>query len=68
MDDKNETLQEQGDMPRIIVTVKKSAGNDMVGDCWTTTKIFDWNTPIGQVYETMKKLGGWDIVIPLEQD
>jgi len=60
--------EEKCDMPRIIVTVKKSAGNDTVGDCWTTTKIFAYNTPIGEVYKTMKNLGGWDIIIPLEQN
>ena len=54
-------------MSRIIVMIKKSIGNEMVGETSITTKEYDSNTPIGQVYKEMTELGNWDIVIPLFQ-
>ena len=54
-------------MSNIIVIIKKSQGNEMVGETSTTAKEYDSNTPIGQVYKEMSELGNWDIVMPLYQ-
>ena len=54
-------------MSIIIVSIKNSQGNEMVGETSTTTKEYDSNTPIGQVFKEMSELGNWDIIVPLHQ-
>lgn len=55
-------------MSDIVVLTKKSAGNDTVGDIHTVVRTFDREMRLWQVYETMKELGSWDIIIPRSQD
>ncbi len=54
-------------MKELVVLTKHSAGNDTVGDIQTIVRTFTRDTPLGQVYDEMKELGSWDIVIPYNQ-
>jgi len=53
---------------KILVIVRHTAGNSEVGNIHTTVREFDFTTTIEEVYKTMRKLGNWDIVIPLQQE
>ena len=54
-------------MRSIIVLTKYSTGNDMVGETKTIARNLDGNLRLWQVYDQMKLLGNWDIVIPHNQ-
>lgn len=36
---------------KVVAIAEKSAGNERVGDMWKETKIFNDDTPIGEVME-----------------
>jgi len=52
---------------KIIVLTKNSSGNETVGDIHTIARTFDEETQLGEVYDKMKELGSWDIIIPRSQ-
>jgi hypothetical protein len=54
-------------MRNIIVLTKYSQGNDTVGEIKTIARNLDGNLRLWQVYDQMKILGNWDIIIPLDQ-
>jgi len=54
-------------MKDIVVLTKYSQGNDTVGSIQTVARNLDGNLKLWQVYELMKPLGDWDIVIPRNQ-
>ena len=45
---------------KIIATIKRSDGNDSVGDMWQETKSFDSSNPIKEVFDWYHKsvIGG----------
>ena len=40
---------------KIIATIKRSAGNESVGDMWQETKSFDSSDPIERIFEWYHK-------------
>lgn len=45
-------------MPKVIATLKRSAGNEEVGDMWHETAIFDSGTSINEVMQWASNRAG----------
>lgn len=51
---------------KIIAIKERSVGNDMVGDAWLETKIFEPSTPISEIINWQKNKGVGKLIITVE--